>query len=115
ICPGAAALGATSMLDVSDGLLQDLGHVAEASEVGIVLLPGAFAVPAPLAEAAERLGTDPLGWILSGGDDHALAATFPQSVRLPPEWAVVGRVESGKGVQVSGRSMAYEGWDHFRE
>ncbi|MEV8633479.1 thiamine-phosphate kinase [Streptosporangium sp. NPDC051023] len=113
--PQAAALGATSMLDVSDGLLQDLGHVATASGVGVVLSPEAFAISAPMEEAARRLGADPLEWVLSGGEDHALAATFPKDVRLPPEWAVVGHVDSGKGVQVTGRSMTYEGWDHFRQ
>ncbi|MFF5208766.1 thiamine-phosphate kinase [Streptosporangium sp. NPDC000396] len=112
--PEAAALGATSMLDVSDGLFQDLGHVAKAGKTGIVLDPEAFTVPASMEEAARLLGADPLEWILSGGDDHALAATFPDGVRLSPAWTVVGRVVDGKGVQVKGRSLEHGGWDHFR-
>jgi thiamine-monophosphate kinase len=111
----AATLGATSMLDVSDGLLQDLGHVAEASGVAIVLDPEAFALPPAIADAARRLGADPLEWVLSGGDDHALAATFPVNVRLSPAWTVVGHVIDGEGVQVKGISLDHGGWDHFRE
>ncbi|MEU7989018.1 thiamine-phosphate kinase [Streptosporangium canum] len=113
--PEAAALGATSMLDVSDGLFQDLGHVAKASRTGIVLAPESFAVHPLLAEAARLLGADPLEWMLSGGEDHALAATFPAGVRLPPAWTVVGQVIDGEGVQVTGRPMGRGGWDHFSE
>ncbi len=111
--PEAAELGATAMLDVSDGLLQDLGHVAAASEVGIVLDPASFEVGA-LAEAAATLGVDPLEWALTGGDDHALAAAFPRGVRLPPHWRVVGEVVDGTGVRVTGWESAAGGWDHFR-
>ncbi|MER5425670.1 thiamine-phosphate kinase [Streptosporangium roseum] len=113
--PEAAALGATSMLDVSDGLFQDLGHVAEASRAGIVLDPESFAVHPLLEEAARLLGADPLEWMLTGGEDHALAATFPEGVRLPPAWTVVGRVTGGEGVQVTGRPMGRGGWDHFQK
>ncbi|WP_184753440.1 thiamine-phosphate kinase [Streptosporangium album] len=113
--PQAAMLGATSMLDVSDGLLQDLGHVAQASGIGILLTPEAFTVPPLMEEAARLLDADPLEWVLSGGDDHALAATFPEGVRLPATWTVVGQVVEGKGVQVRGRSLEHGGWDHFRK
>lgn len=113
--PQAARLGATSMIDVSDGLLADLGHVATASNVGIDLRSAAFEVPRQMTDAAHALGVDPYAWLLGGGDDHALAATFPPHVTLPDDWRPVGRVVEGSGLTVDGRShKGPTGWDHFR-
>ncbi|MDT4988313.1 MAG: thiamine-monophosphate kinase [Micromonosporaceae bacterium] len=115
--PAAARLGATSMIDVSDGLLGDLGHVAEASGVTIDLNKEAFAVPDPMRNAAVALGVDAHHWILSGGDDHALAATFPSTVPLPADWWIVGTVAAGGGgVTVDGKpyNRGVTGWEHFR-
>ena len=92
--PEAADLGATSLVDVSDGLIADLGHVAAASGVGIDLASAAFEVADTLRDAGSALGVDPLRWVLAGGDDHALAATFPPDTALPAHWRVVGAVVS---------------------
>lgn len=113
--PEAAELGATALVDVSDGLLGDLGHVAAASAVALDLDPVAFDVAGPLRDVAGALGADPLRWVLTGGDDHAFAACFPAGTALPARWRVVGAVTSGEGVTVGG--VAYEGAPghaHFR-
>jgi len=103
------------MIDVSDGLLQDLGHIATDSVVGVDVHTDAFEVPDQMRDAAAALGVDPYHWLLAGGDDHALVATFPPAVTLPPEFRVIGAVHEGTGVTVDRKPWTGGmGWDHFR-
>jgi thiamine-monophosphate kinase len=126
--PAAADAGARAMCDVSDGLLADLGHIATDSGVIIDLdrpaLANACLDPAgTLQQVASALGADPMSWVLTGGEDHALVATFPPRVALPEGWTAVGAVRAvGRkkpGVWVNGesaesvvRSVGAEGAGH---
>jgi thiamine-monophosphate kinase len=97
----AARAGATAMMDVSDGLALDARRLAEAS--GVVLDLDAAAVGSPLA--------------LTGGEDHALLATFPEETALPEGFRVIGRVRAGEpGVRVDGRAYDHRGgWDPYAD
>ncbi|HJQ02012.1 MAG TPA: thiamine-phosphate kinase [Jatrophihabitans sp.] len=110
----AAELGATAMTDVSDGLVADLEHIAEASGVRIDLDRGALTPPAKLRDVASALNADPMNWVLGGGDDYALVATFASDTRLPEQWQVIGRVSEGSGVRVDGLRWSEGGHEHFR-
>src|SRR3954470_19975849 len=103
--PAAADAGATAMCDTSDGLLADAGHLAADSGVVLDLDRAALAtfVTGPLPQVAAALGGDPLAWVLTGGEDHALVATFPSGAELPDGWTTIGSVHEagdGPGVRV---------------
>jgi thiamine-monophosphate kinase len=112
--PAAADLGATAMTDISDGLVADLGHIADASGVRIDVQAARIDIPAKIREVGAALNVDPLVWVLTGGDDYALAATFPAATRLPDTWAAIGVVSDGEGVRVDGRRWPSGGHEHFR-
>jgi thiamine-monophosphate kinase len=100
--PAAALAGATAMMDVSDGLVLDASRMAAASGVSVLLDSAA-------------LGADPAS-ALTGGEDHALLATFPATV--PEGFRPIGRVaERGDhDVLVDGRPHdGRGGWDPYRD
>lgn len=117
--PAARAAGATAMLDISDGLLRDGLRLATASLVAVDLNPGPLKRLADaLRPAAELLGVDAGEWVLGGGEDHGLLATFPPGSPLPQGFTAIGSVQAlgnneGPGVKIAGRSADTGGWDHF--
>jgi thiamine-monophosphate kinase len=101
------------MIDVSDGLLAEARHLAESSRVAIDVRRDAFEIPEPLHAVAAATGADPLTFILGGGDDHALLATFPTD-DVPQGWSVIGSVSVGTVVTVDGAPYdGPTGWTHF--
>ena len=108
------ATHATSMIDISDGLVSDLGHIAQASKAKINVESNKLEIPEALAAAASAFNGNAMEWILSGGEDHAFAATFETTLDVPSGWTIIGTVNSGDpGVSVDGAEYLVPGWDHF--
>lgn len=119
--PQGARAGASAMMDVSDGLLRDGARLAEASGVALDLDPIALKALATTLEAASALlGCDPMDWILGGGEDHGLLATFPANVQLPSGFTAIGSIQAvaegqHSGVRIAGMPANTVGWDHFAD
>ncbi|HEY5959302.1 MAG TPA: thiamine-phosphate kinase [Polyangiaceae bacterium] len=119
IARGRALVGrASSAIDVSDGLVGDARHLAQASGVGIELdldsIEG-FMCP-ELHSVAETLASTALNWALYGGEDYALLATGQAAAR--PRWARrIGEIVEGRGVWGMSRHAVRQrlrtGFDHF--
>lgn len=113
ISPGrgmiARATGATAMTDNSDGLVRDLGVIANRSNVGIELRAEAIKPGPLLLRAGAVLDIDPWEWVLQGGEDHTLLGTTGKG--CPSGFRVIGDVVRNPGVRVDGRTPLYtEGW-----
>jgi thiamine-monophosphate kinase len=117
---------ADAMIDVSDGLIADLGHICEVSNVAAVVELMALPLsPAARALVAAEPAVRPL--LPAGGDDYELLFTAPADVaaaiaglaaRLGVPIAPIGRIEPGAGVRLvdaAGREVAVAaaGWRHF--
>ena len=112
------AAGVRAAIDVSDGLLQDLAHVAAASGVGFELDVDALPTSAEHAHAAARLGLDARALALAGGEDYALLFTAPPGT-TPSHGVRIGAAVAAPGIVLRDRSGApvqapeAAGFDHF--
>lgn len=114
----AALAGATSMLDLSDGLSRDAARIAKASGVTVSLnrrdLQGFEAM---LEEAARAISANAFDWVLDGGEDHSLLATFPAGSTIPREFKPIGEIikRTNHDVLLDLAPVAEGGWDSVRD
>jgi thiamine-monophosphate kinase len=118
------------MLDISDGLAADLGHLCERSGVGARLDEAALPIPDAVQMVAQRAGQSALDWALFGGEDYQLLFTVPSAAVqriiqtlwiatgtpatvigeiVPPEASLTLQARDGSVSPLSPR-----GWDHLR-
>jgi thiamine-monophosphate kinase len=114
----AAVAGATSTLDLSDGLSRDAARIAKASNVTVSLnrrdLQGFEAM---LEEAARAIGANAFDWVLDGGEDHSLLATFAAGSSIPREFKPIGEIiaRTSHDVLLDMAPVAEGGWDSVRD
>jgi thiamine-monophosphate kinase len=108
---------ASALIDVSDGLANELGHLAHASDARLVVYsePLLKSIPSSIQRLMFWLGLDPLETVLTGGEDYALLATGA-STRRPDFARAIGEVRTGKGAYLEtakGLQALRNGFDHL--
>jgi thiamine-monophosphate kinase len=101
---------ATSCIDISDGLLADAAHIANASGCKLVIDSGRLPLSSELISSVGRERAIELA--LTGGEDFELLFTLPESVSVPDHCTVIGFAEAGEGVMCDG-VLKRGGYDHF--
>ena len=106
---------ATSMIDISDGLLIDLSRICDESKIGARIYAKNIPLSSELKKVASHLGVSPVKLALSGGEDYELLFTTPAKKKIKAIY--IGDIVESKKViiDISGKKKTFsaEGYQHF--
>jgi thiamine-monophosphate kinase len=114
-----------AMIDVSDGLARDAGHMADAANLGIDIDENQLPVSSHLRDYCDKYSLNPLEFILAGGEDYELAfavsgkeaenclRSFRRGFGTPV--TIVGRfTDEWRGLRLNGKEITQKGYEHFK-
>ena len=116
-CPLKDVSRITSMIDTSDGLLIDLGHICDESNTGALIYSDKIPISPALAASAEKTGKYPLEFALKGGEDYALLFTAPKNIRTRA-FRIGEITRTGRYIiDADGNKTPFkaEGYEHFKK
>ena len=113
----AATPGVHAMMDISDGIGSDLGHILEASGCGARIDVAALPLSPALQRVCARQGWDAAALAIGGGEDYELLFTCtPEAEKaLPVPHTVIGTITAGTAIEWLGAGRSFHGFDHFRK
>ena len=112
----AATPGVHAMMDISDGIGSDLGHILEASGCGARIDVAALPLSPALRRVCARQGWDAAALAIGGGEDYELLFTCtPEAEKaLAVPHTVIGTATAGTSLEWLGTGRSFHGYDHFR-
>lgn len=105
--------GVHAMMDISDGIASDLGHILKASGKAAFIELESIPLSPQMKAYCTVHGLDPYALATGGGEDYELLFTLDPTATPAIPFSVIGRITEGEGIEWKGSGIKYQGFRHF--